>query len=110
VRCDEVGRDYDTIKKSVMVWLHIRDQPHEAVAIHNSIRVAAGMPATSERGALAVVPGAIGTIESVVEAVRAYGAIGVDELLIQMHEPYDFETLTRLPELRAACEAPGQEA
>jgi alkanesulfonate monooxygenase SsuD/methylene tetrahydromethanopterin reductase-like flavin-dependent oxidoreductase (luciferase family) len=85
-----------------MVWLHIRDQTDEAIATHNSIRVAAGMPATSERGALAVVPGAIGTVESVADAVRAYQAIGVDELLIQMHEPYDFETLTRLPDLRAA--------
>jgi alkanesulfonate monooxygenase SsuD/methylene tetrahydromethanopterin reductase-like flavin-dependent oxidoreductase (luciferase family) len=103
-RCDEVGRDYETIKKSVMVWLHIRDTTREAAATHNAIRVAAGMPRASDRGALAVVAGAIGTIESVADTVRAYAAVGVDELLIQMHEPYDLETLARLPELRAAIQ------
>ena len=101
-RCDEVGRDFESIKKSVMVWMHIRERPEDAVAAHNAIRAAAGMPVTSERGATAIVPGAIGTIEQVAEAVGAYEAVGVDELLIQMHEPYDFETLERLEELRAA--------
>ncbi len=103
-RCAEVGRDYASIKKTVMVWMHIREQREDAVAAHKAIRVAAGMPVTSERGATAVVPGAIGTMAQVAEAIRAYEAVGVDELLIQMHEPYDFATLERLPELRAALQ------
>jgi len=103
-RCDELGRDYDSIKKTAMVWLHLRDSREDATAAHNAIRMAAGLPVASDRGAAALVPGAIGTVEQVAEAVRAYEAVGVDELLIQMHEPYDFETLERLAELRAACE------
>ena len=66
-RCAEVGRDYASIKKTVMVWLHIRERPEDAMAAHKAIRVAAGMPVTSERGATAVVPGAIGTIDAVVK-------------------------------------------
>jgi alkanesulfonate monooxygenase SsuD/methylene tetrahydromethanopterin reductase-like flavin-dependent oxidoreductase (luciferase family) len=100
-RCDEVGRDYDSIRKTVMAWIHLRDHREDAMAAHNAIRVAAGMPTSTERGAQSIVPFTIGTIDQVADAVRAYEAVGVDELLIQMHEPYDFETLARLPALRA---------
>jgi alkanesulfonate monooxygenase SsuD/methylene tetrahydromethanopterin reductase-like flavin-dependent oxidoreductase (luciferase family) len=103
-RCAEIGRDYDSIKKTVMIWMHIRDRREDALDAHKQIRAAAGMPVTSERGAAAIVPGAIGTIEQVAEAVRAYEAVGVDELLVQMHEPYDFATVQRLGELRAGLE------
>jgi alkanesulfonate monooxygenase SsuD/methylene tetrahydromethanopterin reductase-like flavin-dependent oxidoreductase (luciferase family) len=103
-RCDEVGRDFASIRKSVMVWMHIRDKREEAIEAHKAIRAAAGMPVTSDRGATAMVPGAIGTLDEVAAAVRAYEQVGVDELLIQMHEPYDFVTLERLNQLRAAVE------
>lgn len=102
-RCSEVGRDFGSIRKSVMVWMHIRDRAEDAVATHKQIRVAAGFPPDSDRGALAL-PTTVGTVEDVAAAVREYEAIGVDELLLQLHEPFDFETLERLPELRAALE------
>lgn len=101
-RCDEIGRDYDSIHKTVMGWIHLRDRREDAVAAHNAIRVAAGMPVTSDRGAQSAVAATIGTIDEVAEAVRAYEAVGVQEILIQMHEPYDFETIGRLADLRAA--------
>jgi alkanesulfonate monooxygenase SsuD/methylene tetrahydromethanopterin reductase-like flavin-dependent oxidoreductase (luciferase family) len=99
-RCAEVGRDFASIRKSVMVWMHIRERADDAMDVHGAIRVAAGFPPESDRGALAV-PTTAGTIEQVADAVRAYEGIGVDELLLQMHEPYDLETLERLSELRA---------
>jgi alkanesulfonate monooxygenase SsuD/methylene tetrahydromethanopterin reductase-like flavin-dependent oxidoreductase (luciferase family) len=68
------------------------------------IRVAAGFPPDSDRGALAL-PTTVGTVDDVAAAVRAYAAVGVDELLLQMHEPYDRETLERLPQLRALLAA-----
>jgi alkanesulfonate monooxygenase SsuD/methylene tetrahydromethanopterin reductase-like flavin-dependent oxidoreductase (luciferase family) len=101
-RCDEVGRDYDSIRKTAMIWMHLRDRREDALAAHKAIRAAAGMPVTSEQGATATVAGAIGTVDEVAAAVRAYEAVGVDELLLQLHEPYDYETLERLAELRAA--------
>jgi alkanesulfonate monooxygenase SsuD/methylene tetrahydromethanopterin reductase-like flavin-dependent oxidoreductase (luciferase family) len=100
-RCAEVGRDYASIKKSVMVWMHIRDREGDAMDVHRAIRVAAGFPPASDRGALAL-PTTAGTIEQVAAAVRTYEAVGVDELLVQMHEPYDFASMARLAELRAA--------
>ena len=99
-RCAEVGRDFATIKKSVMVWMHIRDRAEDAMDVHRAIRVAAGFPPTTDRGALSL-PTTAGTVEEVADAIRAYESVGVDELLLQMHEPYDRATLERLPELRA---------
>jgi alkanesulfonate monooxygenase SsuD/methylene tetrahydromethanopterin reductase-like flavin-dependent oxidoreductase (luciferase family) len=99
-RCAEVGRDYRTIKKSVMVWMHIRDGAEDAMDVHRAIRVAAGFPPTTDRGVLSL-PTTAGTIEQVAGAIRAYQSVGIDELLLQMHEPFDLETLRRLPELRA---------
>ncbi|HEY7023768.1 MAG TPA: LLM class flavin-dependent oxidoreductase [Candidatus Limnocylindrales bacterium] len=101
-RCDEIGRDYASIYKTVMAWIHLRDRREDAIAANNAIRLAAGMPITAERGAQSVVPGTIGTIDEVADAVRAYEAVGVDEMFVQMHEPYDFESMERLADLRAA--------
>src|SRR4051794_37932777 len=103
-RCAEAGRDFGSIRKSVMVWMHIRERSEDAFETHRAIRVAAGFPPDSDRGALAL-PTTVGTVEDVAAAVRAYAAIGVDELLLQMHEPYDRETLERLPQLRALLAA-----
>jgi len=103
-RCAEAGRDFGSIKKSVMIWMHIRDRAEDALEAHRSIRVAAGFPVASDRGALAL-PTTAGTADDVIAAVQAYEAIGVDEVLIQMHEPYDLESLERLPELRARLSA-----
>ena len=100
-RCAEVGRDFATIKKSVMVWMHIRDRAEDALEAHRAIRVAAGFPQASDRGALAL-PTTVGTVEDVADAVRAYQRVGVDELMVQMHEPYDLESIERLREVRAA--------
>jgi alkanesulfonate monooxygenase SsuD/methylene tetrahydromethanopterin reductase-like flavin-dependent oxidoreductase (luciferase family) len=101
-RCDEIGRDFGSIKKSVMVFMHLADTRADALAAYGGVRLAAFGPAEDHPFA-PIEPLTVGTIDEVARSVRAYEAVGVDELLIQMHEPYDFGTLKRLSELRAAC-------
>ena len=105
-RCPEVGRDFGSIRKSVMVWIHLRDRREDAVDAHRAVRAAAGFP-VEDNGFAPVAPMTVGTVEEVAEAVRAYENVGVDELLVQMHEPYDFASMERLGELRARLGAGG---
>jgi len=99
-RCAEVGRDFRSIEKSVMIWAHVRDRTQDAVAAHRAVRLAMNLAPTDEDGK-PVVPLTAGTVEEVAHAVRAYEKVGVDELMLQMHEPFDYETMERLGELRA---------
>ena len=100
-RCAEVGRDYATIKKSVMVWMHIRDSEgmrwrriaqSGSLQVFRPRRIGAPSPYRRLRARSNKLPTRCGH----------YEAVGVDELLIQMHEPYDFASMARLSELRAA--------
>jgi alkanesulfonate monooxygenase SsuD/methylene tetrahydromethanopterin reductase-like flavin-dependent oxidoreductase (luciferase family) len=102
-RCDEIGRDFDSIKKSVMVWMHLADRREEAIRAHHAVRVAAGFH-TEDDNFAPIAPITVGTVDDVAMAARAYETVGIDELLFQFHEPYDFRTLELLPELRAALE------
>jgi alkanesulfonate monooxygenase SsuD/methylene tetrahydromethanopterin reductase-like flavin-dependent oxidoreductase (luciferase family) len=100
-RCAQAGRDFGSIQKSVMVWMHIRDRTADALEAHRAIRLAMSLPPTDDQGQ-PVRPLAAGTVDAVAQAVRAYARVGVDELLLQFHEPYDYETIERLAELREA--------
>ena len=104
-RCAEVGRDYSTIRKTVMVWLHVADRREDAIEAYQAVRLAAGFSPDNDNFAPAV-PMTVGTIDEVAQAVRAYQSVGVDELIVQLHEPYDRETMERLPELRQALAEP----
>ena len=99
-RCAEVGRDDSSITKTVMVWLHLADRREGAVAAYHRVRAAAGFSPDNDNFAPAV-PMTVGTVDEVARAVRAYEVVGVDELIVQLHEPYDRATMERLPELRA---------
>jgi alkanesulfonate monooxygenase SsuD/methylene tetrahydromethanopterin reductase-like flavin-dependent oxidoreductase (luciferase family) len=99
-RCAEASRDYSSIKKTVMVWLHVADGREDAIEAYQAVRVAAGFSPDNDNFAPAV-PMTVGTIDEVAEDVRAYESVGVDELIVQLHEPYDRKTMELLPELRA---------
>lgn len=103
-RCAEAGRDFGSISKSVMIWAHIRDRTQDAVEAHQAVRLAMNLPLADEVGK-PIVPLAAGTVDAVADVVRAYEKVGVDELILQLHEPFDYGTMERLGELRAALAA-----
>ena len=89
-----------------MVWMHIRDR---AGGCDGRRTTPSGSLRAFRRRVIGArshsCPTTVGTIEQVADAVRAYEAVGVDELLIQMHEPYDFaDARAAARELRAALE------
>lgn len=72
---EDVGRDYDTIKRTVMMLVHIADTDAEAQA-------------TLPSAPLAIYPGdvasygLIGSVQTVTERIAAFEAAGVQELVL----------------------------
>ena len=102
-RCAEVGRDYDSIERSVVAWGCIRDTAEEAQRVHRETRIANGIAVLHDDGS-AIVPPCVGSTREVAAAVRAYAAAGMQELMWHFLAPFDFETIARLPEVRAALD------
>ena len=104
-RCDEIGRPFEAIDRTVTVHLVVRD----TVAAAES-----AWAATAERHGLLGRVAADGTgrglsVGGPPEAVAAYLAgyrrIGVAEVIPVFRDPFDHETIERLGEVRAALDA-----
>jgi len=100
-RCEEIGRPFEAIRRTVTMEVVIRDTEGEALAafaeietIHD-IRDRIGSDG-SPRGV-----GAAGPPELVAEFLRAYADLGIDEVLWIFRNPFDLETIRRMPEVRA---------
>jgi alkanesulfonate monooxygenase SsuD/methylene tetrahydromethanopterin reductase-like flavin-dependent oxidoreductase (luciferase family) len=101
-RCEEAGRPFEAIRRTVMLDVLIRDTPEAATRDFGAIQARhgiAGDPATGRSGESLSVGG---PPELVAELVRAYASIGVEEVMWILRDPFDAETMTRLPEVRAA--------
>jgi alkanesulfonate monooxygenase SsuD/methylene tetrahydromethanopterin reductase-like flavin-dependent oxidoreductase (luciferase family) len=101
-RCDEVGRPFDDIERTVTIHGVIRDDPAAAreawaeTARLHGLEGVAGSDGT-DRGLTVG-----GTIDEVAALVDRYRQIGVREVIFTFRDPFDSETIERLGELRAA--------
>lgn len=100
-RCAEIGREFDSIKRTILTWGYIRESTDQAREAHRQVREANGLPLVRADGSPAV-PFCAGSPAEVAAAVRAYEAVGIGELMWHFLAPFDLETIERLPELRAA--------
>ena len=90
--CEEVGRDYDSIRRTTSTACIIRDSDEEARA---------ALPPGSEfafPGDLAAY-GLIGTIDTIRDRIAAYEAAGVQELAISFEDPTSVEQVRRFAEV-----------
>ncbi len=101
-RCDEVGRPFDDIERTVTIHGVIRDDPAAAreawaeTARLHGLEGVAGSDGT-DRGLTVG-----GTIDEVAALVDRYRQVGVREVIFTFRDPFDTETIERLGELRAA--------
>jgi alkanesulfonate monooxygenase SsuD/methylene tetrahydromethanopterin reductase-like flavin-dependent oxidoreductase (luciferase family) len=100
-RCEEIGRPFEDIRRTVTMEVVIRDTEAAAEAafaviedIHG-IRDRIGSDGT-RRGL-----DPAGPPELVANLLRPYQDLGVDELIWIFRNPFDLETIRRMPEVRA---------
>jgi alkanesulfonate monooxygenase SsuD/methylene tetrahydromethanopterin reductase-like flavin-dependent oxidoreductase (luciferase family) len=94
--CAAVGRDPADISLTVGAQIIIRDSEAEARAIHEA-QLDHNL-ITPENSIID--PGAtwLGSVDDIVERIRAYQAIGISGVIVEMPAPFDHETLRRLAE------------
>jgi F420-dependent oxidoreductase-like protein len=100
-RCDEEGRPFDDIERTVTTHIVIRDDPAAAQAAwdetarHHGIVGRVGADGTG-RGRTAGGPPA--TVDAYLDGYRA---LGVGEVVVVFRAPFDLETIRRIGELRS---------
>ena len=101
-RCAEVGRPFDEIERTVTMDVVIRPSAVDAERAFAAIQDRHGIrrDATSGRSGEQLTVG--GPAEVVAATMRRYEAIGVAEVIWIFRDPFDLETIRRLPEVRAA--------
>ena len=97
-RCAEVGRDPASIERTIAKSVVLRDDPAEARAVFEDGLRGHGVEDPSQSVGLTGSPAAVAA------EVRPYAEIGFDHLIVALREPFDHQTIERLPELRAAIE------
>jgi F420-dependent oxidoreductase-like protein len=100
-RCEEVGRPFDAIRRTVTMEVVIRDSEASARAAFAEIEAVHGIQNRvgsdgSPRGL-----GAAGPPERIADLVRTYVDVGIDEVIWIFRNPFDIETIRRMPEVRA---------
>jgi alkanesulfonate monooxygenase SsuD/methylene tetrahydromethanopterin reductase-like flavin-dependent oxidoreductase (luciferase family) len=103
-RCEEVGRPFEAIERTVTTHIVVRDTRAEAVAAWEAIAQRYGLVGKvgsdgTDRGLTVG-----GPPEEVAAYLDRYRRNGVGEVMFVVREPFDIETIERLGEVRAAWE------
>jgi F420-dependent oxidoreductase-like protein len=102
-RCDEEGRSFDDIRRTVCMDVVIRDTPDAAHAAYAEVLGSQGIP-VERHGSDGSVRGlnAGGPPDVVAHYIRRFEAIGVSQVIWIFRAPWDVETIRRLHEVREA--------
>ena len=100
--CQDLGRDEREIARTVTQDAVIRDTTEAADAVYDELAAIHGLAEKtgSESGAKYVL--LTGPPADIAERLRAYEAVGVDEVIWTFRHPFDLETIGRIGEVRAA--------
>lgn len=97
--CKAVGRDPESIDRSVYLNACLRDDGAEArQAWTTTVRSHRPQPGEDRADA-------VGTLDEVAAALRAFDRVGFRHPIFVFRSPFDLETVGRLPELRRRLEA-----
>lgn len=103
-RCDEVGRSFDAIERTVTVHSVVRDTADLAAEAWTPIAERHGLidrVATEGNGRGLTVGGSPAEVAAYLDGYRR---IGIGEVIFVFRDPFDEETIERVGELRAALE------
>ena len=91
--CREIGRDPDTIEKSVLLQLKLTADHPEAERFLTSFAESRGLPLEEARGRFLA-----GPAEAIRRQVQAYVDAGVTHFILTLYAPYDEDGLRRFAE------------
>ena len=101
-RCEEIGRPFESIARTVTMEVTIRASESEALRDYAVVEerhgIAGRIGSDGHRRGLNVA----GPPEAVADYVRRFEALGVAEVIWIFRNPFDLETMSRLAEVRAA--------
>jgi alkanesulfonate monooxygenase SsuD/methylene tetrahydromethanopterin reductase-like flavin-dependent oxidoreductase (luciferase family) len=101
-RCDEEGRTFDDIARTVSMDVVIRDSQAEAHAAYAEVLAAQGIPVErhgSDGGERGLNAG--GPPELIADYLRQFATMGIAQVIWIFRAPWDRETIARLREVRA---------
>ncbi|HUP55115.1 MAG TPA: LLM class flavin-dependent oxidoreductase, partial [Methylomirabilota bacterium] len=100
--CLDLGRDEREIARTVTQDAVIRDTTEAAMAVYDKLAAIHGLAEKTgaESGARYVL--LTGPPTEIAERLRAFEAVGVDEVMWIFRHPFDLETIERIGEVRAA--------
>jgi alkanesulfonate monooxygenase SsuD/methylene tetrahydromethanopterin reductase-like flavin-dependent oxidoreductase (luciferase family) len=101
-RCEEVGRSFEEIERTVTIHAVIRDSPALAVEAWTAVAQRHGLEGRvgSDGTDRALTVG--GTPEDVAAYVDGYRRIGIGEVIFVFRHPFDLESIERIGEVREA--------
>jgi alkanesulfonate monooxygenase SsuD/methylene tetrahydromethanopterin reductase-like flavin-dependent oxidoreductase (luciferase family) len=100
--CQDLGRDEREITRTVTQDAVVRDTIEAALAVYDELAAIHGLAAKTgaDSGARYVL--LTGPPTEIADRLRAYEAVGVDEVIWIFRHPFDLETIGRIGEVRAA--------
>jgi alkanesulfonate monooxygenase SsuD/methylene tetrahydromethanopterin reductase-like flavin-dependent oxidoreductase (luciferase family) len=101
-RCAEEGRPFDRIERTVTMDVVIRDSAAEARRVYAAIDAAHGLATGDDVDPTELGLNAGGPPAAVADYLRPFAAIGIAEVMWVFRDPFDRQTIERLPEVRAA--------
>ena len=105
--CHAVGRDDGDIDRTVTLDVTIRATIQDAEASYGEIAAIHGLEHKVGAASGAQYVHLLGPPDLVADRIRAYAAVGVDEVICIFRHPFDVETIERLDEVRARVDASG---
>lgn len=102
--CADVGRPFDAIERTVTMDVVIRDSATEARRVYAAIDAAHGLATGDDVDPAELGLNAGGPPDAIADYLRPFAAIGVAEVMWVLRDPFDRETIERLPEVRAALD------
>jgi alkanesulfonate monooxygenase SsuD/methylene tetrahydromethanopterin reductase-like flavin-dependent oxidoreductase (luciferase family) len=91
--CDEMGRDFDAIERSVGCKVTIRSSEAEAERVRRASLEHNRTPLSRVEGDVSFWTG---TPEQIAETMLSYRRVGFDTFIVELAAPYDDETMTSL--------------
>jgi len=101
-RCEEIGRPFESIERTVTMDVVIRDTEAEARAAFQEVARVHGLGARVDSNGDPRPVNAAGPPALVADYLRQFQRLGIAEVMWIFRTPFDHETITRLPEVRAA--------
>ena len=101
-RCDEIGRPFESIERTVTIHAVVRDDLESAATAWAATAVRHGLDGRVGADGLGRGLTVGGTPADVAAYVDGYRRIGVAEVIVVFRDPFDLETIERIGEVREA--------